>query len=147
MKRNIYFLIMITCLISIFVFSSKTSNESNSTSKKLIENGIIIYEKITHQKVNHQVIIQKLNYPIRKLAHFTIFFILGSSMILFLSTINLPKKEIIAIISCIIFAILDETHQIFSNGRTPQVLDIMIDSIGSTLGITIINILKRKKRG
>ena len=68
-------------------------------------------------------------------------------MILFLSTINLPKKEIIAIISCIIFAILDETHQIFSNGRTPQVLDIIIDSIGSTLGITIINILKRKKRG
>ena len=146
MKKTIYLLMMITCLISIFLFSSKTSKESNTTSKKLIENGIVIYETITNKKLNHKEIIHKLNYPIRKLAHFTIFFILGISIILFLYTTKLPKKSIIAISSCIIFAILDETHQIFTIGRTPQVLDVLIDSTGSIIGIIGMNQLKGRSK-
>ena len=53
----------------------------------------------------------------------------------------------IAIISCIIFAILDETHQIFTSGRTPQVLDTIIDSVGAATGIIIISKLQEKKKG
>ena len=49
--------------------------------------------------------------PIRKLAHFTEYLIL-----------------------CILYAFTDEYHQTFINGRTGQILDVLIDSSGSLLG-------------
>lgn len=60
------------------------------------------------------------------------------SIIIVLNSFNISNKFIISIVLCLVFAILDETHQIFTSGRTPLLLDILIDSIGSIVGIVII---------
>ena len=146
MKKIIYLLLVILCLSSIFFFSSKSSNESNSTSKKLIKNTITMIENITHKDLNKRELVYKLNYPVRKLAHFTIFMILGIFLYLFINTFNIPHKVIISIIICIICAIFDEFHQIFSLGRSPLLQDIIIDSFGSITGITIISRFKQRSK-
>ncbi len=143
MKKIIYLLFILLILSSIFFFSSKCSNESNGLSKKLINNTINIVENITHKDLNNKELVNTFNYPIRKLAHFTIFLLLGISIYLFISTFNINKKVIISILVCILFASLDETHQIFTLGRSPLLLDIFIDSMGSITGILILNKIKQ----
>ena len=68
----------------------------------------------------------------------------GGIEIVVLNSFNINNRFIISIILCILFACLDETHQIFTSGRTPLLLDILIDSIGSIVGIMIINYIIKK---
>ena len=143
MKKIIYLLFILLILSSIFFFSSKNSNESNGLSKKLINNTINIIETITNKDLNNKEIVNTLNYPIRKLAHFTIFLLLGISIFLFINTININKKILISILICVICASLDEFHQVFSLGRSPLLLDIFIYTMGSITGILILNKIKQ----
>lgn len=143
MKKAIYLILITICLITIFLFSSKNAKESNSTSKNLISQGIIIYEKITNTNIDNKIVVKKLNYPVRKIAHFTIFLILGIFIYSFIAETKIDKKVLLSIILCLTCAIFDEIHQIFSLNRTPQILDIIIDVLGSITSITILN----KKKG
>lgn len=71
---------------------------------------------------------------IRKLAHFTEFFILGGYLwFLF--------KNKISYLFAVIVAIIDEIIQIFTPGRTAKVLDVLIDSLGSLLGFICVMII------
>ena len=49
------------------------------------------------------------------------------------------KEYYLSIIVCIIYAISDEIHQIFVPDRSCQVYDMMIDSLGSIVGILLID--------
>lgn len=76
---------------------------------------------------------------IRKLAHFSIYTLGG---ILIISHINLykitlKKKLIISLVIGICYAITDEMHQLFIVGRSGEIRDVIIDSIGVSCGITI----------
>lgn len=135
MKKMFYLLLIILCLVCIYFFSSKNGNESNQSSRRVIRNVVSLIEKITHKDLDEKRIVKTWNYPVRKIAHFTIFFILGVFMYLFISTFDIPHRMIISIVLCLICAILDESHQIFSPGRTPLLLDILIDLSGSIVGI------------
>lgn len=136
MKKRLVFLgLIIIWLTIIFLFSSNSGSESNYKSKSFINKGITIYEKVTNTNVNNKLVIKKLNYPIRKLAHFTIFLILGIFVYLFINTFEMSNKLILSIFLCLFFAIFDELHQILVDDRTPQILDIFIDLFGSITSI------------
>ena len=124
----------------IFYFSSRNTIESNSTSKNLIRNVIDKYEFITGKNINKESLVTKLNYPVRKLAHFSIYFLLGIIIYLLFLQTNLKRKLLISISLCIIYAFFDEVHQLFVFGRTAQALDVFIDSMGSLLGILLLKI-------
>lgn len=80
---------------------------------------------------------------VRKFAHFTEYFILG---ILSINMINsYGKRWYVAVIICVLYAISDEMHQLFVSGRSCQITDILIDSLGSTCGILLLNKIKIKK--
>ena len=145
-KRIILYLILaIISMLIIFTFSSKNSDSSNSTSKKIIDGGITIYEKITNKKVDHIKIVNKLNYPVRKVAHFALYLILGFFVYEFLLLTSIPHKEIITILLCFIYSLTDEIHQLFVSGRTGQIIDIIIDTMGAITVVLIYKfIIKRK---
>ena len=143
MKKLIYLLFVLICLICIYYFSSKDGKESNQNSKKLIRDSVYIMEKTTGKDFNEKRIVNTWNYPIRKIAHFTIFFILGIFMYLFINTFDSNKKILISIILCFICSIADETHQIFSLGRTPLILDVLIDTLGSFIGIMMVSYINK----
>ena len=139
-KKLIYIVLIIVVLISIYLFSSMNWKDTNSVSKGIIMKGIDIVEVITHKEYDKKVIVNKLNYPIRKCAHFLLFLLSGICIYLLLNSFHIPHKILISIVISIIFAILDETHQMFSLGRSSSILDILIDSIGSVVGIMVISI-------
>ena len=68
-KVIIYSIVVLLFLIMIFIFSASNATNSNNLSKGILNRIICFYEKITHKDVYNELVIIKLNYPFRKLAH------------------------------------------------------------------------------
>ena len=71
-----------------------------------------------------------LHALIRKAAHFTNYGILFWLLI----RGPLAGRPYAALACCVIYACLDETHQIFSAGRGPSLYDVALDSSGALFG-------------
>lgn len=140
--------------------SSMDTDESNSKSMKTIDKAIESTLKITNKtgitdkhpgQKRMNKIIKKLNKPVRKLAH-AIEYLLLTILLIFIfknSGVVGKKKYLFALLICILYASIDEYHQTFVSGRTGQVLDILIDTIGGIIGCILdifrSEILKNKK--
>ena len=144
-KVVISWIIVILWASLIFIMSSMDTNESNSKSKKTLNeivektvettNGMGITDKHpTQSKLNN--VINKLNYPFRKMAHASEYLILSILLLIALknSGVRDIKLFIIAVSICFIYACTDEYHQTFVNGRTGQFIDVIIDTIGAFIG-------------
>ena len=136
--------LVIIWMIVIFMFSNQKANESTNLSNSFIIKIVDVVEKITNHEFNNEEVINNFVYPVRKLAHFSIYFIL------FILTIEAIKHKnnafIIAITICVLYSISDEIHQQFVDGRTGKIIDVFIDSIGSLINIKIdLFILKKIK--
>lgn len=132
-KNKISLLLVILWMIFIFVMSSFDATSSSNQSNFIVD---IIISIINIKDIG------LLSLIIRKLAHFIEYFILGILVINFITRYD--KKIIIAILLCIIYATSDEIHQIFVPGRSCQITDIMIDSLGSIMGIYLCKLITKK---
>ena len=126
-----------------------SSNSSNSKSKDLIRKSIVVVDKVLNKNMSDKEIdrlVIKLNYPFRKICHFSEYFILSLFLLLSLrlGNISIYKSVIITFCFCIIFSISDEIHQMFIDGRSPLILDCLIDLLGSSL-LLLIYYLRIKK--
>ena len=102
--------------------------------------------------------IQRINYPVRKLAHMTEYCLLAICVSLPLYVYGLRGFALtfLAGILCVAFAASDEFHQTTVANRGPSLKDVGIDSIGVLFGITFVrlfcwialggNTKKRKRR-
>lgn len=156
-KRKILTIIFIIWLIVIFIFSSMSGNESNGKSKKTINKALTEAATITNDlnitDVNTQStkkikIIEKLNAPLRKCMHASVYFVLSIiiSFVLKMYKINNKKAFILAIVISFLYACTDEFHQIFVAGRTGCFSDVLIDTCGAFLGTTFFYILVKLKK-
>lgn len=84
---------------------------------------------------------QLINAPMRKVMHASVYLVLAFLTIVFLNVLMNNKHYwiafILTLIICVGFAISDEYHQTFVSGRTGQPLDVIIDSAGAMIGISI----------
>ncbi|MFE8696439.1 VanZ family protein [Cytobacillus sp. FJAT-53684] len=89
-----------------------------------------------------------IEFFIRKMAHFSFFFLLGFFTLRALSlTLKSARGSVILSVLFIwIFAGLDEWHQSYTGGRTPLIEDSMLDILGGMLAIIIGTILYHVKR-
>ncbi len=142
-KKIISYILVILWMILIFIFSNIDSDNSNNTSMNTIDKIIDKVDEATYDTGirDHHVsndkkllLINNLNMPIRKLAHFTEYLILCLLLINALTLSNVKHKYLVSIIICILYAFTDEYHQTFINGRNGQIFDVLIDSSGSLLG-------------
>ena len=139
-------IILILWIITIFSFSLQASNETTKTSSTFTKNIVIVSLKITNKyKDDNQVqdIVTKIHPIIRKLAHFTEFLILSILTLLLFKDLNIKYKYLYSIIFCLIIAISDETIQLFIDGRSGQIKDILIDISGSITYILIKKIINK----
>lgn len=162
LKIIISWLMVIIWMCTIFYLSSMNSYESNQQSKKTITSVIEKTVDTTNKfkitdkhptKKREEVITEKLNKPIRKVAHASVYFVLAIFVMYALKVTSsyFDKKAIITVlitlIICIFYASSDEYHQIFVSGRTGQPIDVIIDTLGSILGIiSILGIQKLLKQ-
>ena len=133
MKQKINILLVITWMILIFIMSSFNSVESSNQS------GLIVNIIANMFNINN---INLLSLIIRKLAHFTEYFILGLLTYNMIHSYN--KKAYLSVIICVLYAISDEIHQLFVVGRSCKILDMVIDSMGSISGIYSFRLLINK---
>lgn len=145
MKKNILRLILIILLIGtfyrIFCFSSQDGEESSSVSQKVTVAVTQNIKKIQElEKDKKEEVLHKIEKVIRKLAHFSIYTLVGILMMALMSTYDLePRSKIwISLAVGILYASSDEIHQYFVPDRSARVADVMIDTAGVCLGIFMV---------
>ena len=138
-------MVTILWMIIIFIFSNQKSIKSTNYSHSLIKNTIVnIYKIFNNNPTDEQIekIINTWDYPVRKAAHLTEYFILGILVFLTLKAYNIENIYIIILI-CFMYALSDEIHQLYVIGRDGNVKDVLIDTFGSCCGIFLLKRIKK----
>lgn len=148
MKRHLlrifFILMLLATFVAIFNFSNQDGKTSSGVSKKVARKIIDIFPYTKNLSEATKVkMVEKSQPIIRKLAHFSIYTLVGISIMAFISTYNiiLLKKFIISLSVGLVYAISDEIHQSFVPGRGPSVKDVCIDTAGVFLGIIIVLVI------
>jgi len=145
MKKNILRIILILLLFGtfylIFNFSSQNSEESGGKSRQITEvvtkNVKDIQDLSKREKIK---VLYRIESIIRKIAHFSIYSFVGILVMAFLSTYNISenKRIIFSLLIGVLYASTDEFHQRFVPGRSGELTDIFLDSLGVLFGCLII---------
>ena len=126
----------------VFYLSGQNGIESESTSYRIVSIIVSIFTKITNIQLTNKSV-DNLTFVIRKIAHFTLYFIGTIPIFLLFETYNINKMRmyIYTLLFCTLYACSDEVHQIFSQGRNGNVIDILIDALGSVFGMIFVGIV------
>ena len=140
-KRVLFLIMLVIAFYVIFNFSAQDGQTSGSLSRKVTEFVIEILAKVKYMDFElKSLYIEKLHPIVRKLAHFSIYAVVGFSIMGFMCTFDI--RDIFKVISsfCVgaTYAISDEIHQYFIPGRGPSIIDVGIDSLGVLTGIFIL---------
>lgn len=146
MKKILIYLLLISLMVTIFCFSNEPLYSSSHQSSRVINIIIDIMEKVSNEKFSiekRERYVQTLSLPIRKLAHFTLYFTLGVLFFLLYLEYHIEPKQlfILSILCCLLYACTDEIHQMFVFGRNGSLVDVLIDTFGSTCGIFVMKLL------
>lgn len=140
-KKVILWFLVIGCMATIFNFSSQVAEESKKTSSKVITK---IVETVDIRKelteIQKKKIAEDLTFVVRKGAHFSIYALLGILIFLLVKEYNFSTKRsfITSITASFIYACSDEFHQTFVSGRSGEVRDVLIDTVGAIVGCLLI---------
>ena len=145
MKKLLYltFIPALIWMFIIFGFSKESGGESSSLSLMVTQKIVDIIDfndNMSEEEYEHMVSV--LHNPVRKAAHMSEYAILAFLIYVPL-LINVRFKKIsgyfLATMSvCLIYAITDETHQLFVPGRDGRITDVIIDTIGSMIAALIL---------
>jgi VanZ family protein len=146
MKKVIYFIFILVWMGVIFSVSNQEADDSTLLSDGFIENTIgNVYKVIDNDVTDDNLILikKKYSHPVRKMAHFTIYLILGLFVFNFFKLFNF-NAVVCSLLLCFLYACSDEVHQLFVMGRSCEFLDVLIDTTGSFIGIMIYNFFYKK---
>ncbi len=142
-RRRIFKLFTVTWMCIIFIFSSQDAGESTKTSNLAGDFlGKIFCENYDELSDNERLeLIEAIEYPVRKAAHFAEFALLG--FFIFGSILDEEKSKMLkcVFISWLVgtlYAASDEIHQLFVPGRSGMFTDVLIDSGGVLVGILLM---------
>ncbi len=128
LKRKIYisvsWMLVLICMGIIFWMSARPADQSQAMSDSLL---LKIFELIG---------VNLSSFVIRKAAHMLEF--MGLAVLMFNAVYASFKTKLtpaIAFFAAVLYAVTDEVHQLFVEGRACQFRDILIDSTGALIGI------------
>lgn len=143
MLSRIFLIILVFFwMFVIYQFSADVAADSQSLSDAVVNQFYKIVYHFTGKRLDLVLSVANkalLGYFFRKMAHVFIFFILSIFTMLFLFTfkINMWLRMVITLLFCGGYALLDEYHQMFVEGRGSSLKDVLIDSSGAFLGILV----------
>lgn len=97
--------------------------------------------------------IESASFIVRKAAHFSAYTAMG--ILSFLTFVSYEKLRFklrcaVSYAVCVLYAVSDEIHQHFVPGRSCEIRDMLIDSVGALLGLlvclAVIFIRKKPKK-
>lgn len=133
-SRMVAWAAVIVLMALIFSFSAQPAPKSNELSGQTIR----CIAKVTVPDFNklpgvqQESFVDSMQHITRKTTHFLIYLLLGVLCMIALLQYRLKiiTRFIIGFFICSGYAISDEFHQLFVNGRSAQITDILIDSCG-----------------
>lgn len=165
--RRLIFLIIsaiatLAVMATIFYFSNQggeaSSEASNSTGSVILE---ILHIEVPEGESPDTVPIV-FSFTIRSLAHILLFSLLGVTGYLFFTAVFAFREKrqfdsvyvaLCALALCLIYACLDELHQMFIDGRSATFRDVGIDAIGFCFTIAlccivaaVVKVLRGKRK-
>ena len=128
--------------------NTQSQNQAETTTNPETKdaNTTQIQQNQAKQKdLKEEQLIEKLNKPLRKCMHASVYFVLSILIFNCLKTFKISgwKTVIIPIGIAFLYACTDEFHQLFIDGRTSQFTDVLIDTFGAILGVAMINVAIR----
>ena len=148
--RALTTVLTLVMMAAIFCFSAEDGDRSNSTSGFVAEIVIPVvapdYGKLSPR--DRLDVYNQVQFVVRKCAHFTEYMILGFLIRCCLESWmgGRKKQGWFAWILGTAYAGTDEAHQLLVAGRGAQVLDVVIDSCGVWVGVSLANLLIRRRR-
>lgn len=144
-------------MLILFVSSSMTYKQQTSVPflekylsfkpfKNELANVSFIYasEKISISQIGYFKFIE---FFIRKGAHFFFYLLIGTFF--YMGLIKRLKNKFLTImiawLSTVGYAALDEFHEMITGGRTPLFQDVILDGVGAMVGILCLGIFFGKK--
>lgn len=153
MVKKIFHLVLVfSCMITIFLFSCDNGDRSSVKSDGIIIKSAQFFLQRDISLKEKEKLLNYLVLPVRKCAHFLIYSILGFLVLQFFKDFSMSsfKVYLLTIFFCFLYACSDEIHQLFVPGRSGQVLDVFIDTLGALFGCFLyifISSFIRKVRG
>ena len=155
MKTAQRLLVILILLNMAFIFynSAETTTVSNDASMKIVRLAapavVQDYKEMPNSAKNE--VLTKANSIIREFAHTLEFASLGLFIMLYLWTYPVFSKKrltygqrlLITVSFCLLYAISDEIHQLFVSGRTCEIIDVVFDTFGASLGALLVMVLKK----
>ena len=147
MKLRIYRVItgglLLLCMVMIFRFSAQPASESEQVSGGVAYRIVETWSHLTETEYTQsemEAYADRIDYPVRKLAHLTEYGILCLLACAFVHGYsgNWKVCGISAAAIAALYAATDEIHQLFVPGRSGQVTDVMLDSAGCLLGCLLL---------
>lgn len=139
MKKIIKTLLFVSWLILIYLLSAETGDQSGSLS-----DGILLSIAKLLKISDTKAFVDTFGFFIRKLAHFSEYFILYILTYECFKEYNCPKLIVVSVLFCFLYASFDEFHQLFVDGRCGQLSDVIIDSSGSIVSCFLWRLVKKK---
>lgn len=153
-KFNIIFcLLLILWMAFIFLMSMQPAEQSSQLSGGIVSKLIAaLFHNFDSLSLQQQVdMTNTITFIVRKLAHFSEYFILGVLAYLAIPISKSNVRYITAFVICVLYAVGDEIHQYFVPGRACRMLDVCIDTMGILVALLVIfvllNVSKRRKLG
>lgn len=135
---------IIALITVIFCFSAQPADESDKVSKTFTREVVEWFLRFTDGDAgNAGEIAERIHGLVRKYAHLTLYMLLGVLSTLFFGAVIFRKYSLASILCaaavCVLYACSDEYHQTFVAGRSGEVRDVLIDTLGSVIGITVVS--------
>lgn len=152
MKRIVCFMPAIIIMCAIFFFSAQEATVSTQTSTSLGRGLITFRNACLGIEMSEEMLEQKAlaaDHFIRKSAHATEYMILALSITIpmiagvILTDKTLIYRFVMGFVLTALYSITDEVHQLFVRGRSGQVKDVIIDSIGALIGVLIVAVVSK----
>lgn len=143
-KKIIFTIMTLLWVVVIFSFSLQPGEVSGSLSGSFLNKVLEwfapgIFEKL---ETMPQEQLDMWHMVLRKCAHFTEFAVLGVLSSLTLLQTKVSRRVLVAMVFCLVVASVDETLQLFVDGRAGRVVDVIIDGAGALCGIGVISVLR-----
>lgn len=134
----VFAVLSVATMVAIFCFSAQSADDSKALSTAF-SGGLEAVLNALKWLVGEALAVWIKTY-VRKIAHFTLYALLGAFVsATFLNTkIKAPAvKYLMSAGVCLFYSITDEFHQLFIDGRSGELSDVLIDFCGAVTGILL----------
>lgn len=143
-KKTITFILIILWMVIVFCFSNQPSDASSELSGGITRTILKNFGGLEEKTVEEQLAIESI---IRKIAHYTIYTLGGILILLYIDLHEITEERKLGLSWGIgtLYAITDEMHQLFVAGRSGEIRDVWLDSLGIITGICILMLILKIK--